>query len=62
VVQIKNTSSLSLSVCGILKDVFLIGASWIIWRTNFELREIVGYLTAVGGLFLCGRLSIRSHD
>ncbi|KAH1268839.1 hypothetical protein KXW98_007199 [Aspergillus fumigatus] len=61
-VVIKNTSSLSLSVCGILKDVFLITASWIIWRTSFDLREIVGYLTAVGGLFLCGRLSMRSRD
>ncbi|KJK65759.1 Triose-phosphate Transporter family protein [Aspergillus parasiticus SU-1] len=58
---IKGTSSVYLSACGVIKDISLMAASSIIWRTKFDAREIVGYGAAFFGLIMYHHLSHQSR-
>ncbi|KAI9761552.1 MAG: hypothetical protein M4579_000943 [Chaenotheca gracillima] len=47
---IGKTSSLVLTLCGVLKDVLLVGASMAIWATPISGLQAFGYTIALGGL------------
>ncbi|KAH0558986.1 hypothetical protein GP486_004399 [Trichoglossum hirsutum] len=47
---IGKTSSLVLTLCGVLKDVLLVFASILIWGTTITGLQIFGYAIALGGL------------
>ncbi|KAI9856756.1 MAG: hypothetical protein M1813_008793 [Trichoglossum hirsutum] len=47
---IGKTSSLVLTLCGVLKDVLLVLASILIWGTTITGLQIFGYSIALGGL------------
>ncbi|KAI9766729.1 MAG: hypothetical protein M1840_006373 [Geoglossum simile] len=47
---IGETSSLVLTLCGVLKDVFLVFASITIWGTPITSLQVFGYSIALGGL------------
>jgi drug/metabolite transporter (DMT)-like permease len=47
---IGKTSSLVLTLCGILKDILLVGASMMIWGTPVSKTQFFGYAIALGGL------------
>ncbi|KAI9846714.1 MAG: hypothetical protein M1837_003770 [Sclerophora amabilis] len=47
---IGKTSSLVLTLCGVLKDVLLVGASMLIWGTPISGLQAFGYAIALGGL------------
>ncbi|ORY66312.1 triose-phosphate transporter family-domain-containing protein [Pseudomassariella vexata] len=53
---VKKTSSLTLSICGILKDLILIGLSIAIWHDAVTALQLIGY-----GLALVGILHYRHH-
>ena len=55
--QIQKTSSLALSLCGISKDIFLIIATTMIWKTEIKTLEIIGYMMAIIGLILYQKCS-----
>ncbi|KAI9801493.1 MAG: hypothetical protein M1833_002725 [Piccolia ochrophora] len=47
---IGRTSSLVLTLCGVLKDILLVFASMAIWGTHVSLLQAFGYSIALGGL------------
>ncbi|KAK9473984.1 triose-phosphate transporter family-domain-containing protein [Dipodascopsis tothii] len=47
---IGSTSSLVLTLCGIIKDILLVIVSSAIWRTAITHMQIVGYMFTVAGL------------
>ncbi|OAL33075.1 hypothetical protein AYO22_00160 [Fonsecaea multimorphosa] len=47
---IGKTSSLVLTLCGILKDILLVAASMMIWGTPVTNTQFFGYSIALGGL------------
>ncbi|KAH0556132.1 hypothetical protein GP486_005933 [Trichoglossum hirsutum] len=47
---IGKTSSLVLTLCGVLKDIFLVIASIIIWGTTVTALQLFGYTIALSGL------------
>lgn len=47
---IGKTSSLVLTLCGVLKDIILVGASMLIWGTQVSALQFFGYAIALGGL------------
>ncbi|KAI9746151.1 MAG: hypothetical protein M1818_000832 [Claussenomyces sp. TS43310] len=47
---IGKTSSLVLTLCGVLKDILLVGASMLIWGTEVSALQFFGYSIALGGL------------
>ncbi|EXJ87793.1 hypothetical protein A1O1_04720 [Capronia coronata CBS 617.96] len=47
---IGKTSSLVLTLCGIMKDILLVGASMMIWGTPVSGTQFFGYSIALGGL------------
>ncbi|KAG0137860.1 triose-phosphate transporter family-domain-containing protein [Tuber indicum] len=49
---IGRTSSLVLTLCGVLKDILLVGTSVAIWGSTVSLTQLVGYSLALGGLVL----------
>ena len=49
-VQIGKTSSLVLTLCGVLKDVMLVAASMLIWGTQVTGLQFFGYSIALGGM------------
>ena len=48
--QIGKTSSLVLTLCGILKDILLVAASMLIWGTPVTKLQLFGYSIALGGM------------
>ena len=48
--QIGRTSSLVLTLCGVLKDILLVAASMWIWGTKVSPLQFFGYSIALGGL------------
>ncbi len=48
--KIGKTSSLVLTLCGVLKDILLVGASMMIWGTPVSPLQMFGYSIALGGL------------
>ena len=48
--QIGRTSSLVLTLCGVLKDIILVFASIAIWGTPVSSLQFFGYSIALGGL------------
>ena len=48
--QIGKTSSLVLTLCGVLKDVMLVAASMAIWGTQVSGLQFFGYSIALGGM------------
>lgn len=48
---IGRTSSLVLSLCGILKDIGLVLVSSLIWRTTITRLQVIGYIIALIGMF-----------
>lgn len=48
--QIGKTSSLVLTLCGVLKDVMLVAASMMIWGTEVTGLQFFGYSLALGGM------------
>ncbi|KAF3799397.1 putative sugar phosphate/phosphate translocator [Colletotrichum gloeosporioides] len=48
--QIGKTSSLVLTLCGVLKDVMLVVASMMIWGTQVTGLQFFGYSIALGGM------------
>jgi len=47
---IGKTSSLVLTLCGILKDILLVACSMMIWGTPVSKTQFFGYAIALGGL------------
>jgi hypothetical protein len=47
---IGKTSSLVMTLCGVLKDVLLVGASMLIWGTAISGLQAFGYSIALGGM------------
>lgn len=47
---IGKTSSLVLTLCGVLKDILLVAASMMIWGTPVSGTQFFGYSIALGGL------------
>ncbi|KAH8907009.1 triose-phosphate transporter [Coniochaeta sp. PMI_546] len=47
---IGKTSSLVLTLCGVLKDVMLVAASMLIWGTEVTALQFFGYSIALGGM------------
>ncbi|KAI9791181.1 MAG: hypothetical protein M1816_004173 [Peltula sp. TS41687] len=47
---IGKTSSLVLTLCGVLKDILLVAASMMIWGTRVTALQAFGYTIALGGL------------
>ncbi|RKF82002.1 putative sugar phosphate/phosphate translocator [Golovinomyces cichoracearum] len=47
---IGKTSGLVLTLCGVLKDILLVGASMIIWGTQVSALQAFGYTIALGGM------------
>jgi hypothetical protein len=48
--QIGKTSSLVMTLCGVLKDILLVAASMAIWHTPVSGLQFFGYSIALGGL------------
>ncbi|PBP20921.1 DUF250 domain membrane protein [Diplocarpon rosae] len=47
---IGKTSGLVLTLCGVLKDILLVGASMLIWGTKISGLQAFGYTIALGGM------------
>ncbi|KAI5849154.1 triose-phosphate transporter family-domain-containing protein [Tricharina praecox] len=47
---IGRTSSLVLTLCGVLKDILLVVLSILIWQTEVTLLQFIGYSIALAGL------------
>lgn len=50
VLLIGKTSSLVMTLCGVLKDVLLVAASMMIWGTPISPLQAFGYTIALGGM------------
>jgi hypothetical protein len=48
--QIGKTSSLVLTLCGVLKNIIIVLASVMIWKTMVTPTQVVGYTVAIIGL------------
>ncbi len=48
--QIGKTSGLVLTLCGVLKDILLVGASMLIWGTQISGLQAFGYSIAICGM------------
>ena len=48
--QIGKTSSLVLTLCGVLKDIMLVCASMLIWGTQVSALQFFGYSLALSGM------------
>ncbi len=48
--KIGKTSSLVLTLCGVLKDIMLVAASMLIWGTQVTALQFIGYGVALSGL------------
>jgi Triose-phosphate Transporter family len=48
--QIGKTSSLVLTLCGVLKDIMLVAASMLIWGTPVSALQFFGYGIALSGM------------
>lgn len=48
--QIGKTSSLVMTLCGVLKDILLVAASMAIWGTKVSGLQFFGYAVALCGL------------
>lgn len=48
--QIGKTSAVVLTLCGVLKDILLVGASMMIWGTQVSPLQSFGYSIALGGM------------
>jgi arginine exporter protein ArgO len=61
--QIGKTSSLVLTLCGVLKDILLVAASIMIWGTPVTSTQFFGYSIALGGLvyYKLGAEQIKNH-
>jgi hypothetical protein len=61
--QIGKTSSLVLTLCGILKDILLVMCSMAIWGTQISLTQCFGYTIALGGLlyYKLGADQLKQH-
>lgn len=62
-VQIGKTSSLVLTLCGVLKDVLLVVASMVIYGSQVTLTQFFGYSIALGGMvyYKLGAETIKSY-
>ncbi|CUS15617.1 unnamed protein product [Tuber aestivum] len=49
---IGRTSSLVLTLCGVLKDILLVGTSVVVWGSTVSLTQLVGYSIALAGLVI----------
>jgi hypothetical protein len=49
-IQIEETSSFVLSLCAVLRDIILVGASSIIWGDPIKPLQVLGYTFASIGL------------
>jgi hypothetical protein len=49
-VQIGKTSSLVLTLCGVLKNIIIVLASIVIWNTVVTVTQVAGYMVATVGL------------
>lgn len=60
---IGKTSSLVLTLCGVLKDILLVAFSMIVWSTTVTFIQFVGYGIALGGLvfYKLGGEKIKEH-
>jgi len=60
---IGKTSSLVLTLCGVLKDVLLVAASMIIWGTQVTALQFFGYSIALGGMvyYKLGYAAIKGY-
>lgn len=60
---IGKTSSLVLTLCGVLKDILLVAASMMIWGTIVTPLQFIGYAIALGGLvyYKLGGEQVRMH-
>lgn len=47
---IGKTSSLVMTLCGVLKDIMLVAASMLIWGTQVTALQFFGYSIALGGM------------
>jgi len=63
VLLIGKTSSLVLTLCGVLKDILLVIASILIWGTPVTATQFFGYSIALGGLvhYKLGADALKSH-
>ncbi|KIW06030.1 hypothetical protein, variant [Verruconis gallopava] len=63
VLLIGKTSSLVLTLCGVLKDILLVVASILIWGTPVTATQFFGYSIALGGLvhYKLGAEAIKNH-
>ncbi|RMZ92097.1 hypothetical protein DV736_g655, partial [Chaetothyriales sp. CBS 134916] len=60
---IGKTSSLVLTLCGILKDILLVMASMMIWGTQVSAMQFFGYSIALGGMlyYKLGAEALKQH-
>jgi len=60
---IGKTSSLVLTLCGILKDILLVACSMLIWGTQVSLTQFFGYSIALSGLlyYKLGAEQLKQH-
>ncbi|EJT70074.1 hypothetical protein GGTG_12247 [Gaeumannomyces tritici R3-111a-1] len=63
VMLIGKTSSLVLTICGVLKDVLLVAASMVIWQTEVSALQFFGYSVALAGMvnYKLGTEAIRGY-
>lgn len=62
-VQIGKTSAVVLTLCGVLKDILLVGASMAIWGTQVSGLQFFGYSIALGGMvyYKLGFEQLKGH-
>jgi drug/metabolite transporter (DMT)-like permease len=60
---IGKTSAVVLTLCGVLKDILLVGASMMIWGTQVTPLQFFGYSIALGGMvyYKLGYEQIKGH-
>jgi drug/metabolite transporter (DMT)-like permease len=60
---IGKTSAVVLTLCGVLKDILLVGASMMIWGTQVSPLQFFGYSIALGGMvyYKLGYEQIKGH-
>jgi len=63
VMLIGKTSAVVLTLCGVLKDIMLVGASMMIWGTQVSPLQFFGYGIALGGMvyFKLGYDKIKAY-
>ncbi|CAF3487538.1 unnamed protein product [Fusarium graminearum] len=60
---IGKTSAVVLTLCGVLKDILLVGASMMIWGTQVSPLQFFGYSIALGGMvyYKLGYEQLKGH-